>query len=187
MLYIVFISQHVDYSIYSCIVILSLNGLLMAETEKSPFGSNFEQDTAPSAKMIQQQLKCILASPNFKATEAQSAFLTFVVEKALAGQSDEIKGYTVATQVFGRREDFDQSTDPVVSIHANKLRRALERYYLTASRQDPILIDIPKGTYVPVFHRQRAIESKQASQDRRRSCPGRINRGRHCWSARFRI
>jgi adenylate cyclase len=69
----------------------------------------------------------------------------------LAGESEEIKGYTVATRVFGRREDFDQATDPIVSIQANKLRRAMEHYYLVSGKKDPIRIDIPKGSYVPSF------------------------------------
>ncbi len=105
----------------------------------------------PASESILQQLNRILTSPEFKATDAQRAFLTFVVETSLSGRSHEIKGYTVATQVFGRGENFNQATDPIVSIQANKLRRALERYYLVAGQDDPIRINIPKGTYVPVF------------------------------------
>ena len=108
---------------------------------------------------ILRQQQRITDSPEFNATPAQVAFLKFVVEKVISGESDEIKGYTVATQVFGRREDFDQNTDPIVSIHANKLRRALERYYLTAGSHDPLRIDIPKGTYIPVFYKPFAIRT----------------------------
>ncbi|MGB5986673.1 MAG: hypothetical protein WBG37_15315 [Desulfobacterales bacterium] len=85
----------------------------------------------------------------------QQAFLRFVLESSLAGQADEIKGFTVATEVFGRSAGFDQSSDPIVSIQANKLRRTLQLYYLTAGKQDSLRIDIPKGTYVPVFHETR--------------------------------
>ena len=104
-----------------------------------------------AADRIQRQLQRILTSPVFRATKAQKAFLEFVVRKTLSGNSVEIKGYTVATRVFGRREDFDQATDPIVSIQANKLRRALEHYYLTAGDKDPVRIEIPKGSYVPNF------------------------------------
>ena len=104
----------------------------------------------PSSE-IQGQLARIQESPEFMASEAQRAFLHYVIAKTLAGQADEIKGYTIATEVFGRSPDFDQATDPVVSIQANKLRRALERYYLVAGQADPIRIDIPKGSYVPTF------------------------------------
>lgn len=104
-----------------------------------------------SADSIRNQLQRILASPEFTATESQQKFLKFVVLETLSGNSDEIKGFTVATRVFGRGDDFDQGIDPIVSIHANKLRRALERYYLVTGHSDPVYIDIPKGTYVPVF------------------------------------
>ena len=107
----------------------------------------------PIEKII-SQLEQLLNSPDFHASPQQKKFLKFVVKKTLAGDADEIKGYTVATEVFGRRDDFDQSIDPVVSIQAGRLRRALERYYLTAGKHDPIRIDIPKGTYVPTFTEQ---------------------------------
>ena len=79
-------------------------------------------------------------------------FLRFIVEKTLAGCAHEIKGYTVATQVFGRKENFDPVADPIVRIQAGRLRRALERYYQVAGRQDRVRIVIPLGTYVPAFH-----------------------------------
>ena len=82
---------------------------------------------------------------------ASSDFLNFVVQQTLAGNSAEIEGFTVATRVFGRGQDFDQAVDPIVSIQANKLRRALERYYLVAGQKDLVHIDIPKGAYFPVF------------------------------------
>ena len=118
-----------------------------------------KQNPAPPAEKVQKQLQRILTSPEFQATDRQREFLQFVITETIAGRVNEIKGYTVATQVFGRKEDFDQATDPIVSIQANKLRRSLERYYLVAGQQDPVRIDIPKGTYVPTFCEQIGIES----------------------------
>jgi len=79
-------------------------------------------------------------------------FLRFVVEKTLSGSAQEIKGYTVATEVMGRKADFDAGKDTIVRIQGGRLRRALERYYLTIGGQDLIRIDIPKGAHVPTFH-----------------------------------
>jgi len=115
-----------------------------------------EQSPKQDAEEVRRQLQRVLDSPEFQATDRQREFLQFVIEKTIAGQSHEIKGYTIATQVFGRKEDFDQATDPIVSIQAGQLRRALERYYLTAGKHEPIRIEIPKGTYVPAFQRQAA-------------------------------
>ncbi len=129
------------------------------------------EDSEVSPGAVRKQTERILNSREFNGTDAQRAFLQFVIDKTLAGQADEIKGYTVATEVFGRREDFDQATDPVVSIQANKLRRALERYYLVAGQTDPIRIDIPKGTYVPVFQQTGAPIVEKALEKSRKIGP----------------
>jgi adenylate cyclase len=100
---------------------------------------------------IRAQLDRILASPEFHATDTMRDFLRYVVEEKLAGRSHRLKGYTIAVNVFGRSEDFDATNDPIVRIQAGRLRRALERYYLVGGVSDPILIDIPKGRYIPRF------------------------------------
>lgn len=100
---------------------------------------------------IRTQLDRILGHPEFHATEKMREFLRFIVEETLAGNARSLKGFTIATEVFGRDEEFDPAHDPVVRIQAGRLRRAVERYYLVAGRNDPIYIDIPKGGYVPVF------------------------------------
>ncbi len=119
------------------------------------------ESSHPDNETIARQLDMMQASPDFTATPQQTSFLRFVVNQALTGNADRIKGYTVATEVFGRGPDFDQSIDPVVSIQAGRLRRALERYYLTAGKQDPIRIDIPKGTYVPTFSEQHPVDDHE--------------------------
>jgi adenylate cyclase len=117
-----------------------------------------------SHEIISNQLESMLASPDFRATPQQAAFFKFVVSQTLAGNADQIKGYTVATEVFGRGPDFDQSIDPVVSIQAGRLRRAIERYYLTTGINDPARIGIPKGTYVPTFSEQLPSQQPMASE-----------------------
>ena len=116
-------------------------------------------------KAIEEQLHRILSSPEFDATERQKKFLLFVTQMFLEGRADEIKGYTVATDVFGRKTDFDPSTDPIVSVEARRLRRALEHYYLTAGRRDRVRITIPKGGYVPSFLFQTGADSSSSSPE----------------------
>ncbi len=119
-----------------------------------------------SADDVREELECILDSPEFKNKPMLCGFLSHVVEETLAGRAHEIKGYTVATQVFGRRKDFDPTIDPIVRIQAGRLRRTLESYYSVRGRQDQLRIDIGKGSYVPTFTRdipreQRMGESGQ--------------------------
>ena len=105
----------------------------------------------PSQAAIERQVEQMLASPDFKATPQQTALFRYVVNQTLSGKASRIKGYTVATEVLGRGTDFNQSVDPIVSIQAAQLRRALAHYYLSSGQQDQVHIEIPKGTYVPQF------------------------------------
>jgi hypothetical protein len=69
----------------------------------------------------------------------------------LAGRSSSVKEYTIGSVVFGRGAEFSPRTDPIVRVQARNLRVRLERYYAGPGAQDPIRIELPKGTYVPVF------------------------------------
>jgi adenylate cyclase len=84
--------------------------------------------------------------------------LKFIVDKALAGRTDQLKGYTIAVEVFDRPVDFDSGSDPIVRLEAGRLRRALESYYSGPGADDPIRLDIPKGAYIPRFIRQSGFE-----------------------------
>jgi len=108
----------------------------------------------PSHDAIREELDRILSHREFHATDKMRDLLRFVVEETLAGRKHRLKGYTIATRVFGRGDDFNAAQDPIVSIQAGRLRRALERYYLVAGGRDPVHIDIPKGRYVPRFTAQ---------------------------------
>jgi len=100
---------------------------------------------------IQIQLNRIFTSSQFRSSEKQRHFLNYVIDETLEGREDQIKGYTVAVAVYGRKADFDPQVDPIVRVEAGRLRRALEHYYLTDGIEDPIRIEIPKGGYVPQF------------------------------------
>lgn len=136
----------------------------MGEKEKLPLRAPSSEVASLPPGEIRDQLQRILASPKFEATERQRSFLRFVIDEALAGNAYQIKGFSIATRVFGRKEDFDQATDPIVSIQANKLRRALEIYYLTAGVEDPVRISIEKGTYVPTFRKHSAKASGRSDR-----------------------
>lgn len=119
---------------------------------------NFENH--PEAELqdseIRAQLDKVIASTEFNVPERVRQFLIYVINQTLSGHADRIKAYSVAVEVFGRDANFDIQNDPVVRIEAGRLRRALERYYLLAGSSDPILIEIPKGGYVPRFQRREA-------------------------------
>ena len=120
----------------------------------------------PSEDEMRVALQRILASPGFTATPRRRAFLSFVVEETLAGRGDALKGFTIATAVFGRDETFDAKADPVVRLEARRLRQDLDSYYVGPGAADPIWISIPKGGYLPCFEvRQIETDDEAASTE----------------------
>lgn len=109
------------------------------------------EDRTLRRESVLAQLERILSSREFDASERNRRFLRYVIDETLSGRADRIKAYSVATSVFDRDMSFDPQTDPIIRIEASRLRRSLERYYLTAGRADPVQITIPKGSYVPRF------------------------------------
>jgi tetratricopeptide (TPR) repeat protein len=96
----------------------------------------------------------VLASSAFQASPNLAAFLRFVIEATLSGQADRIKGYTIGTEALGRGRDFDPQTDPIVRVEAGRLRRTLYSYYANGGAEDPVVIALPIGSYVPTFTRR---------------------------------
>jgi hypothetical protein len=68
-----------------------------------------------------------------------------------------VKEYQIATEVFGRSSHFDPQADSTVRVQAGRLRLKLAEYYSGEGASDPILVKLPKGTYVLSFE-ERAVE-----------------------------
>src|SRR3954454_22109653 len=112
---------------------------------------------------IRRQLERILSSAGFSRSDRLSRFLQFVVEQQLAGKGEEVKESVLGTEVFGRSPGYNPRADSVVRTEAAKLRARLLEYYTADGIVDPILIELPKGGYAPVFHLRAAAASTPAS------------------------
>src|SRR5215207_2140073 len=115
--------------------------------------------TSIEREAVVEQLERVLGSETFRRSERSSALLRFVVERTLDGAADQLKEYTVGVEALGRGGSFDPRVDPVVRAEASRLRDRLERYYDSDGRADPILLTLPKGSYVPRFESRVAHES----------------------------
>jgi tetratricopeptide (TPR) repeat protein len=107
----------------------------------------------PCADEIRAALSHMAESDAFRGSPQLVCFLRYVVEATLRGGAERIKGYTIAVEALGRKEDFDPQTDPIVRVEAMRLRRALNRYYENGGSGDAVVIDLPLGSYVPTFRR----------------------------------
>ena len=106
----------------------------------------------------------ILDSQTFKESSNLKRFLEFVVTETIFGKGSQLKQYTIAVNAFDRDANFDSQKDPIVRIQAGRLRQLLTFFYLNEGSNDPIIIEIPKGTYIPQFSSvQRLSSSKNSS------------------------
>jgi hypothetical protein len=97
------------------------------------------------------ELDAVLHSQLFTRSPALARLLSYLCEKTFAGESDQIKEYSVALDVFGRSPSFDQESNSIVRVEANRLRKRLAEYYRGPGAQHALRITIPVGQYVPVF------------------------------------
>jgi eukaryotic-like serine/threonine-protein kinase len=104
-----------------------------------------------STEAVREQLARICKSRGFASAESLRRFLNFVVEKTLQGQGSQLKEYLIGVDVFDRGEKFDPRLDSIVRVQGSKLRSKLREYYEVSGMGDPIRIDLPKGSYAPVF------------------------------------
>jgi hypothetical protein len=118
-----------------------------------------------------EQLERILESRALHGSENLKSFLKFVVDKSLADSADQLKEYTIATEVFGRSNQFSPRNDSVVRVQASRLRSKLQEYYATEGKSDRVLIELPKGHYNPSF--SATNRDKDDSSPIRKSLKGR--------------
>ena len=108
----------------------------------------------PTPDEVRAQLERMMASDDFIRSPQLGAFLRFVVEAVLQGNSDRIKAYTIGVDVLRRDAKFDPQLDPIVRVEATRLRRTIDRYYAGLGADDAIRIDLPRGSYIPTFSRR---------------------------------
>ena len=97
------------------------------------------------------ELQSVLASQEFLRAPKLAHLLTYLCEKLFAGEAHQIKEYSVGLEVFQRGSSFDQDSDSIVRVEANRLRKRLAEYYAGDGATHAIQIKIPVGQYVPRF------------------------------------
>ncbi len=111
-------------------------------------------------------LNGILTTDKFSASPQMSAFLKYVVEQTLLGNTRRIKAFTVGIEALGKSSSFDPQTDPSVRVLAKRLRSSLDAYY----EQNPntsIFIEMKPGSYIPRFVLRSEMNQSSAAPTQR--------------------
>jgi adenylate cyclase len=118
------------------------------ETQNGKAGvASSEAWSAGEKAAILAQLDRLLASVPMRNAVRQQRLLRYIVEATLAGARDRLKAFTLGVEVFDRGSDFDPNVDSIVRVEAGRLRAKLMEYYVGEGAGDPVVIDLPKGSY----------------------------------------
>jgi hypothetical protein len=119
----------------------------------------------------------IVASPAFLKSARMRELLVFLCERALEGGDQAVRESEIGAAVFGRQPGYDTTQDPLVRVQVSQLRKRLQQYFENEGKEEPVIVEIPRGTYTPVFLKRQteeiaappAIETAPAS-------PARVSR-----------
>ena len=100
---------------------------------------------------IRTELRKILASATFARAERMRRLLEFIVEHSLSLPNEPLKEMTIGMELYAAHGEFDPQVTSVVRVDGTRLRSKLLEYYATEGSGDPIIFDLPKGSYAPAF------------------------------------
>jgi hypothetical protein len=98
-------------------------------------------------ELTQAEIERILHSYTFRNSEVLRRLLRFLGEKSISGEADQLKEYTIGIDALGKPASYDPRQDSVVRIQVGRLRQKLAEYYRVEGKDNPVVIDLPKGHF----------------------------------------
>jgi hypothetical protein len=121
-------------------------------------------EATPNAALVREQLRRLLAHPLFTNSKRYPVLLAYTVEQTLLGNASELKERTIGVEAFGREPSYDVNLDPVVRTTAAEVRKRLIQYYYSPHHAGELVIELPVGSYVPIFRDPGGVQPASASE-----------------------
>jgi len=103
--------------------------------------------TAVEPGTVEAQVDRILRSDTFRNSESLRRLLRYLADKSATGQANQLKEYSIGLDAFGKPPSYDPRQDSIVRLQVGRLRQRLSDYYSSEGKDDPVLIDLPKGHF----------------------------------------
>jgi hypothetical protein len=124
---------------------------------------NVSRNCVTEREHLLEQISRLVSSHALHGSESLCKLLRYLAKHAVDHPGTPIKEFQIATEVFGRSPDFDPQLDSMVRVQAGRLRSKLTEYYSSDGLEDPLVVELPKGTYVLSFHHRNASAAKSPS------------------------
>lgn len=108
-------------------------------------------ESEPSVEQRRALIERVAASEQFSRSARLRDFLLYVGRQSLKEGCPEIHEQEIGARVFGRADSYDRSADNIVRVNATELRRRIDSYFATSGAREPLIFEIPRGGYKPVF------------------------------------
>ena len=112
---------------------------------------------------MRQALDRVLNSKHFVHAPMKQKFLRLTCDFHLSGRGAELNEYLIGREVFDRDDSYNPATDPIVRVGAHGVREKLALYYQRDGADDELRIEIPIGSYEPVFIRTGHAQASEAA------------------------
>ena len=113
----------------------------------SPLVDPIHRSNDPRSLLVER----ILASQQFRGSLRLREFLLYISECALKETPETANEQQIGVHVFQRPPGYNSSEDSIVRTHARLLRLKLAEYFSTDGTAEPVVVEVPKGHYLPVF------------------------------------
>lgn len=123
------------------------------------------QEEQPYSEACWALLERILASPQLRRAARLREFLLFVGQRSIKDGLDQIHEQEIGAKVFGRPPDYDTSLDNIVRVNASELRKRIEDYFVTDGAGEALMMEIPRGSYKPVFRLRTVLPGVESRVD----------------------
>jgi TolB-like protein len=120
-------------------------------TAQRPTSRKYAPEPIADQEHVFPLLDKICNSSGFRRSDRLQRFLRYIAEQTLQNPAQPLKEYQIGVAVFDKGASFDPQQDPIVRVEASRLRLRLTEYYMGPGHADPIMIEVPKGRYVPSF------------------------------------
>jgi hypothetical protein len=112
-------------------------------------GSGLVNGLQPNIRDLVERLA---SGPTFGKSSRLRALFLFLCDRKATDPEGTVHEQEIGVAIFNRRPDYSTAEDPIVRVHVSQLRKRLEQYFASEGRDEPVVIEIPKGSYAPVFH-----------------------------------
>ena len=105
----------------------------------------------PAADARWELARTVAASTSFHRSPRLRELLLYICERTVQNRQAELREQQIGCAVFGRKPDYNPGEDNIVRVEIRQLRKRLEEYFATEGKDEPFVIVIPKGAYIPMF------------------------------------